>query len=77
MECGVFNGAGLFTWASLSEIYEPINHSRKIIGFDTFEGFPCVGKNDNLSDFKSSQGDLGDRFESISLSVTRHESEGS
>lgn len=36
IECGMFNGAGLFAWATLSEIYEPVNYTRKIIGYDTF-----------------------------------------
>ena len=44
IECGVFMGSGLMTWANLSAIYEPLNHTRKVIGFDTFEGF--VGVND-------------------------------
>jgi hypothetical protein len=38
IECGVFHGGGLMTWANLSAIYEPLNHTRKIVGFDTFEG---------------------------------------
>jgi len=36
VECGVFNGAVLFPWVQLSNIYEPTNYTRKIIGFDTF-----------------------------------------
>jgi len=39
MECGVFLGGGLMTWGQLSAIYEPYNHVRRIIGFDTFTGF--------------------------------------
>lgn len=46
IECGVFLGGGLFTWANLSAIYEPYNHIRKIVGFDTFTGFPSVGEKD-------------------------------
>ena len=42
IECGVLHGAGLLTWAKLSSILEPANHTRKIIGFDTFTGFPAV-----------------------------------
>ena len=42
VECGVYMGGGLFTWAQLSSIYEPVNHNRKIIGFDTFDGFPAI-----------------------------------
>lgn len=47
IECGVFNGGGLMYWAKLSSILEPINMSRKIYGFDTFEGFPSVSKKDS------------------------------
>ena len=39
VECGVFLGGGLMTWAQLSAIHEPINHCRRVEGFDTFEGF--------------------------------------
>jgi hypothetical protein len=42
VECGVHVGGGLFTWANLSALYEPLNHRRRVIGFDTFEGFPQV-----------------------------------
>ena len=44
VECGVHQGGGVFTWAKLSSIYEPYNYHRRIIGFDTFEGFPSVSK---------------------------------
>ena len=46
IECGVLFGGGLMTWAQLSTILEPINHQRKIIGFDTFSGFPSIAKED-------------------------------
>ena len=46
VECGVFMGSGLFTWAQLSSIYEPVNHGRKVIGFDTFDGFPRLSPQD-------------------------------
>jgi hypothetical protein len=46
IECGVFLGSGLMTWAQLSAIYEPINHTRRIVGFDTFSGFPSIHGND-------------------------------
>lgn len=39
VECGVLYGGSLMTWGQLSSIFEPLNHQRKIIGFDTFEGF--------------------------------------
>ena len=58
VECGVFNGAGVMTWATLSSIYEPLNHIRKVIGFDTFEGFPSVSENDNTDNRSANRGAL-------------------
>jgi Macrocin-O-methyltransferase (TylF) len=49
IECGVFLGAGLMTWANLSAIYEPYNHTRRIVGFDTFSGFPDLSNKDALN----------------------------
>lgn len=46
VECGVLHGAGLLAWAKMSSILEPANHVRKIIGFDTFSGFPSVADED-------------------------------
>jgi hypothetical protein len=46
VECGVFMGGGLLTWAQLSAIYEPYNHVRRIVGFDTFAGFPSFAEQD-------------------------------
>lgn len=39
LELGVQWGAGLTTLINLRGIYEPFNHARRIIGFDTFAGF--------------------------------------
>jgi hypothetical protein len=46
VECGVLHGSGLLTWAKLSSIFEPANHVRKVIGFDTFEGFAGLAEQD-------------------------------
>lgn len=48
VEVGVHRGASLMAWAHLSSIYEPVNYLRKIIGFDTFEGFPSISEKDQL-----------------------------
>src|SRR5438046_156275 len=39
---GVYCGAGFMTHAHLSAALEPFNHTRRIIGFDTFEGYPEI-----------------------------------
>jgi hypothetical protein len=49
IECGVYEGFGLMTWAKLSAILEPVNLMRKVYGFDTFSGFPGVSKEDRAS----------------------------
>ena len=46
-ECGVHYGGGFSAWQHLSEIYEPVNFTRRIFGFDTFKGFPDVTDVDN------------------------------
>jgi len=49
MEFGVRWGQNLGLFSSLISIYEPYNLTRRIIGFDTFEGFVSVGKEDGTS----------------------------
>ena len=38
LECGVYYGNGLMTYANLAAALEPYNYQCKIIGFDTFAG---------------------------------------
>jgi hypothetical protein len=51
VECGVLHGGGLLTWAKLSTILEPAAHPRKVIGFDTFEGFPEIHDEDRSGSY--------------------------
>ena len=55
VECGVLFGGGLMSFAKLSAILEPYNFQRRIIGFDSFTGFPGVADEDlrGLPDRKS------------------------
>lgn len=57
VECGVFRGAGVMSWALFSDMLEPVNLTRRVYGFDTFEGFPSVSSND-LNNFRNPK--LGD-----------------
>jgi methyltransferase family protein len=60
VECGVYEGFGLMAWAKLSTILEPENLTRRIYGFDTFEGFPAVSERDRSNTaYPSVKGDLG------------------
>ena len=46
VECGVFAGGGVIGWVHFSSIMEPYNHTRRVIGFDTFAGFPNLHEKD-------------------------------
>jgi hypothetical protein len=46
-EFGTRWGPNLATFSALRGIYEPFNRIRKIVGFDTFEGFPGITDKDN------------------------------
>jgi hypothetical protein len=50
LELGVRRGQNLALFAALRTIYEPFNHNRKVIGFDTFAGFPAVDRKDGNDD---------------------------
>jgi hypothetical protein len=71
VECGVLLGGGVMTWAGLSEIFEPMNHLRNIIGFDTFAGFSTVSDEDKT--MTAAQGKVGglaiDAYDDIHRSI--------
>ncbi|MBY0371302.1 TylF/MycF family methyltransferase [bacterium] len=46
VECGVFKGFGVMSWAKLSAMLEPENFTRRVYGFDTFEGFTAITDRD-------------------------------
>ena len=71
IECGVLHGGGLMAFAHYSALLEPINHSRKIIGFDTFSGFPEISEEDrkSTSDFIKKGGFAVDSYEDLIKSV--------
>lgn len=58
-EFGVQWGGTLAQLINLRGMYEPFNHSRKIFGFDTFEGFSAVDAKDSklskVGDYATSQ----------------------
>ena len=50
IELGVRWGRNLAQFTELRNLYEPRNASRRIIGFDTFAGFPGVSAQDGAAD---------------------------
>jgi len=71
VECGVHKANSLFLYYHLSSCLEPYNFNRKIIGFDSFEGFRSITSND---DKKLIESDLSDTsFENISAWAKLHD----
>jgi hypothetical protein len=50
IEFGVRWGQNLALFESFRGIYEPYNYNRKIVGFDTFAGFPAVDAKDGTNE---------------------------
>lgn len=58
VECGVYRGFSLLSWAKLSAILEPNNLTRRIYGFDSFDGFTSVDARDRPGRTGVKVGDL-------------------
>ena len=56
LECGVYHGNGLMTWALLSAALEPTNYNRRIVCFDTFAGNHGESARDRITSSAASQG---------------------
>ena len=50
LDLGVWKGTSLFTWSNLMETFVPFDRSRKIYGFDTFEGLQQFSDKDGADD---------------------------
>jgi hypothetical protein len=71
VECGVHRGFGLMAWANMSAVLEPVNLTRRIYGFDTFEGFPSVADEDKTHLAEVGEGGLyADSYEELTELVS-------
>ena len=50
MEFGVWLGQNIILFENLRAIYEPFNYDRRVIGFDTFEGYTSITEKDIQSE---------------------------
>jgi len=50
MEFGTWWGQNLVLYENLRAIYEPFNYDRRVIGFDTFEGYKNITSKDQKSE---------------------------
>ena len=73
MEFGTRWGQNVALFAALRGIYDPFNRHRKIVGFDTFEGFPEIKPQDGQSSIMT-QGNLAvsEDYESYLSTVLEH-----
>lgn len=77
MEFGVRWGKNLALFENFRGLYEPFNHNRKIIGFDTFAGFPSVNSKDGNDDIiKAGSFNVTDEYdEYLDQVLSYHEQE--
>jgi hypothetical protein len=74
VECGVFKGFGVMTWAKLSAMLEPENLTRRIYAFDTFTGFPGTSKEDANRIATPEQGGLcGGCYEELQQLIVQYD----
>jgi hypothetical protein len=74
IECGVHRGFGLMAWAKLSTMLEPENLTRRIYGFDTFEGFPTIHDKDASGFTTPEQGGLyADSYEELRALIAEYD----
>lgn len=73
-EFGVQWGATLAQLISFRGIYEPYNHSRKIYGFDTFEGHSTIDDKDGGLNSKGDYSTNDGHFDLLEEILTIHES---
>ena len=75
IEFGVRWGQNLALFANLRGMFEPFNYNRKIVGFDTFEGFPKTSDRDN-NGLKAGDYGVSENYETyLSKVLDYHESE--
>lgn len=68
VECGVHRGNSLMLFTHLCSVFSPLSFNKKIIGFDSFEGFSDISTRDPDG---ISQGDMGDvSYEDLSAWIT-------
>ena len=77
MEFGVRWGRNLALFENFRGLYEPFNHNRKIIGFDTFEGFPSIDEKDGHAEIiKTGSYNVTEHYEDyLDLVLSYHEQE--
>jgi len=74
---GTWWGQDMVVFENLRAIYEPYNHARRVIGFDTFTGYPPPSSEDKRSEVISEENykTTDDYHEYLEQLINYHESE--
>jgi len=77
-ELGVWWGANISLFANLRTVYEPYNRARKVVGFDTFTGYPELASGDRPSEhMQEGLYGVGTEYRShLEAVLDAHEAEG-
>ncbi|MCP4179652.1 MAG: crotonobetainyl-CoA--carnitine CoA-transferase [bacterium] len=76
IEFGVRWGQNLALFLNFRGIYEPYNYNRKIVGFDTFQGFPSIDLNKDSSNISINDYSVPLNYENYLDNILKyHESE--
>lgn len=75
MEFGVRWGQNLALFSNFRGMYEPYNYNRKIVGFDTFTGFPSVDKKDGKCIIKGNYSVTPDYADYLEKILSIHEAD--
>jgi hypothetical protein len=76
MEFGMSYGQNMALIQNLRTIYEPFNANRKLIGFDTFEGFPVVAPEDG-SGIKEGDYTVPENYQPYLTKILKHHQDNS
>lgn len=76
VDCGIYRGFSLMAWAKLSGILEPENLTRRIYGFDTFQGFPSVHEKDQAPTTRVHEGEMrSDSYHELSRLIEQYDAD--
>ena len=79
VETGVFRGASFFTWTKLMETFCPGDRSRRVYGFDHFDGLGALHEADGgeaAEGYAKTQGGYASSLENIKELVALHNADG-
>lgn len=69
VECGVNRGNSFMLFSHLSSIHEPYAINRKIVGFDSFDGFRSISAQHDPNDISENDFKVANTFDNLKQSI--------